>query len=70
MPLCHEADELIQWRRLRLCRAKIDLLEKLADPQPTRANIIAEAMPGIYFDDRWVHLMWRRQKDYKVVSDA
>jgi hypothetical protein len=27
-------------------------------------------MPGIYYDDRWVHLMWRRQKDYKVLSDA
>ena len=27
-------------------------------------------MPGLYFDDRWAQLMWRRQKDYKVLSDA
>ena len=39
VPLCHEADALIQQRRLRLCRAKNDLLEKLADQVPTRANI-------------------------------
>jgi hypothetical protein len=27
-------------------------------------------MPYISQDDRWAQLIWRRQKDYKVSSDA
>ena len=27
-------------------------------------------MPYISHDDKWAQLIWRRQKDYKVLSDT
>jgi hypothetical protein len=40
LPLCQEADPFVQELRLKLCRIKNDLLEKLADHLPTMPNIV------------------------------
>ena len=33
-------------------------------------NILRHYMPYISHDDKWAQLIWRRHKDYKVLSDA
>ena len=68
--LAGELNEDIRHRRLKLCKIKNLILEKLDADSNTEGGFPIMSLPGLHYDDRWVHLMWRRQKDSFLTSDT